>query len=77
MSATVTLEEAQASLRELIEQLTPGEKIIIVSAGEPLATLIRQERKSWPCQPGSAKDTKHWMAPDFDVPLEDFHEYMQ
>lgn len=42
----------------------------------PLATLTRNKRTSWPCQPGTAKDKSQWMAPDFDAPLEDFKEYM-
>jgi predicted RNase H-like HicB family nuclease len=33
-------------------------------------------KNSWPCQPGSAKDIPHWMAPDFNAPLEDFRAYM-
>jgi len=31
-------------------------------------------RTSWPCQAGSAKDTVHWMAEDFDAPLDDFKD---
>ena len=29
MSATITIDEAQAKLRELIHQLAPGEEVII------------------------------------------------
>jgi hypothetical protein len=47
------------------------------AAKSHLLELTRPPRTSWPCQPGSAKDTKHWMAPDFDAPLEDFKEYME
>jgi antitoxin (DNA-binding transcriptional repressor) of toxin-antitoxin stability system len=77
MSAKVTIEEAQAHLPELIHQLEPGGELTILENGTPVATLARKERTSWPCQPGSAKHTKHWMAPDFDAPLEDFKEYME
>jgi predicted DNA-binding antitoxin AbrB/MazE fold protein len=42
-------------------------KVMILSA---TTTPIRQT--SWPCQAGSAKDTVHWMADDFDAPLDDF-----
>jgi antitoxin (DNA-binding transcriptional repressor) of toxin-antitoxin stability system len=77
MSATVTIEEAQAHLTELIEKLRPGEEIIIVEGDNPIAAIRRKERDSWPCQPGTAKGTKHGMAPDFDAPLEDFREYME
>jgi predicted RNase H-like HicB family nuclease len=34
-------------------------------------------KKTWPCQPGSAKHIPHWMAPDFNAPLDDFREYME
>ena len=77
MSANVTIEEAQAHLAELIKQLGPGEELIILEEGKPVATLSRSERTNWPCQPGTAKETKHWMVPDFDAPLEDFKEYME
>jgi antitoxin (DNA-binding transcriptional repressor) of toxin-antitoxin stability system len=75
--ATVTLEDAQAYLAQLIAGLNPGEELVIAQQGQPLATLTRSPRTSWPCKAGSAKDTRHWMAPDFDAPLEDFREYTE
>ena len=30
---------------------------------------------TWPCKAGSARDIPHWMAPDFDAPLDDFRDY--
>jgi antitoxin (DNA-binding transcriptional repressor) of toxin-antitoxin stability system len=77
MSSRVTIEEAQAHLAELIAGLQPGEELVILEGEQPVAVLARKERTRWPCQPGTAKDTKHWMAPDFDAPLEDFKEYME
>lgn len=73
----VTIEEAQAKLPEIIQQLLPGEEITIVDHGMPLAQVKKAERTSWPCQAGSAKDQIQWIAPDFDAPLEDFKEYME
>jgi hypothetical protein len=64
-------------LPEIISGLNPGEQLLIVDLGQPFATLTRTEANHWPCKAGSAKDTKHWMAPDFDAPLDDFREYMQ
>ncbi len=75
--STVTIEEAQAHLPELIEQLQPGEAIIITSHGIPVAQVKKAERTSWPCEAGTAKDRSFWMAPDFDAPLDDFKEYME
>jgi antitoxin (DNA-binding transcriptional repressor) of toxin-antitoxin stability system len=74
---TMTIEEAQAKLPEVIEKLAPGEELIIVQDGEPVAKLTRTPPKQWPCQAGSAKDRILWIAPDFDDPLEDFREYME
>jgi antitoxin (DNA-binding transcriptional repressor) of toxin-antitoxin stability system len=74
--ATVTIEEAQAKLPELIEHLQPGEEITITDQGQPLAQVKKAERTSWPCQAGTAKDRILWIAADLDAPLEDFKEYM-
>ena len=73
----VTLEEAQANLPQLIEQLRPGEEITITEQGQPLALVKKAERTSWPCKAGSYRKAEFWMAPDFDAPLDDFKEYME
>ncbi len=74
---TITIEEAQAKLPELIDGLSKGEELVITENGEPIATLTRSERKQWPCKAGSAKDKILWISPDFDAPLEEFREYME
>jgi antitoxin (DNA-binding transcriptional repressor) of toxin-antitoxin stability system len=76
MMSTITIEEAQDKLPEIIEKLAPGEEVIITREDQPIARLTRNLRTSWPCQPGSARHKSHWMAKDFDAPLEDFKEYM-
>jgi antitoxin (DNA-binding transcriptional repressor) of toxin-antitoxin stability system len=75
--STVNLDDAKAHLREIIAGLNPGEQLVIVESGKPIATLTRRRPQQWPCKAGSAKNTKYWMAPDFDAPLEDFREYME
>jgi antitoxin (DNA-binding transcriptional repressor) of toxin-antitoxin stability system len=72
----MTLEEAGKRLPDLIDSLQPGEEVVLVRDGRPVATLTRAGRTSWPCKAGSAEHRPHWMAPDFDAPLEDFREYM-
>lgn len=74
---TISLDEAQKRLPELIARLLPGEELVIDQDGTAIATLKRAERHSWPCEPGSARDRPHWMSPDFDAPLDDFREYME
>jgi prevent-host-death family protein len=78
MSATISVEEAQAKLKQLIDRLAPGEEIVITENQQPVAKLVGapvQQRK--PRQPGSLRGTVLYMAPDFDAPLEDFKEYME
>ncbi|MGO9599594.1 MAG: type II toxin-antitoxin system Phd/YefM family antitoxin [Isosphaeraceae bacterium] len=75
---TVTIEEAQARLSELIHRLIPGEEIMITENNQPVARLVATaspERK--PRQPGTLRGTVLYMAPDFDSPLGDFDEYME
>ena len=75
---TVTIEEAQNKLTELIHRMTPGEEVVITENDQPVARLVATappERK--PRQAGTLKGTVLYMAPDFDAPLEDFREYME
>ncbi|MGA2700113.1 MAG: type II toxin-antitoxin system prevent-host-death family antitoxin [Isosphaeraceae bacterium] len=75
---TVTIQEAQARLSDLIHRLAPGDEVVITENGEPVAKLARTEpKKQWPCKAGSAKGTIHWMSLVFDEPLEEFKEYVE
>jgi prevent-host-death family protein len=74
--ATVTIEEAQARLGELIARLQPGEEVVITRNAEPVAKLVAAVAPPPPRQPGLLKDTILYMAEDFDAPPEDFKEYM-
>ena len=74
--ATVTIEEAQAKLRELIDGLALGEEVIITRNHQPVAKLVGQQRPMRkPRQPGSAKGKLVILTED-DAHLEDFKEYM-
>jgi len=42
MSATVSIEQAQAHLAELIEALAPGEELVITQGDRPVAKLVAQ-----------------------------------
>jgi prevent-host-death family protein len=76
MSATVTIEEAQARLAELISKLAPGQEIIITKNEQPVATLMGPRASiQQPRQPGSAKGQLIILADD-EEHLEDFKEYM-
>ncbi len=71
---TITLEEAQSHLAEIIEKLIFGEEVVWRQNGEALAKQVRMERTNWHCQAGSAIDKILWIAPDFDAPLDEFKE---
>ncbi len=75
---TITLEEAQANLAQLIEQMQPGQDILITRDQRPVARLVAEtEPEQRPRRPGTLKGTVLYMAPDFDAPLDDFREYME
>jgi antitoxin (DNA-binding transcriptional repressor) of toxin-antitoxin stability system len=59
-----------------VASLQPGEEVVLTENGQPIAKLVKTARTSWPCKAGSAKDAIHWIAPDFDAPLDEFKEYM-
>jgi antitoxin (DNA-binding transcriptional repressor) of toxin-antitoxin stability system len=74
--STVTIEEAQAKLPELIAQLPVGEELIITKGERQIARLSaepRAERK--PRKAGSAKGILKIVVED-DEHLKDFEEYM-
>ncbi len=74
--ATVTLEEAQAHLPKLIDQLGPGEALIITRADKPVARLTsEQPPQRKPRQPGNCKGMLTIVADD-EEHLRDFAEYM-
>lgn len=78
MSATITVEDAQARLREVISRLAPGEELIITDNAEPVAKLVaaRPARQARPA-PGLGRGSVLYMAPDFDEPLDEFREYTE
>jgi len=80
MSSTITVEEAQAKLKELIHQLAPGEELVITENQQPVAKLVSEQpvpAKPPRLGPGLCKGMITYMAPDFDAPLEDMKEYME
>jgi prevent-host-death family protein len=76
---TVTIQEAQTNLSELIHRLTPGQEVVIMENGRPLARIVPalQNPQRKPRQPGTLRGTVLYMSPDFDAPLDDFKEYME
>jgi prevent-host-death family protein len=78
VSSTITVKEAQARLKDLIDKLAPGEEIIITDHQQPVAKLVGA-RAACPTRPapGLGKGSVLYMAPDFDEPMEEFKEYIE
>jgi prevent-host-death family protein len=75
---TVSMQEAQAKLPELIHDLAPGEELLITENNAPVARIIPTSANYLVARKlGSLQGTVLHMAPDFDAPLDDFREYMQ
>ena len=80
MSTSVSVEEAQANVKELIHRLAPGEEVIITENQQPVAKLVSEQlppAKPPRPGPGLCKGMITFIAPDFDAPLEDMKEYME
>ena len=74
---TVTIEEAQAKLPELIEHLATGEELVITRDQKPIARLFAEAKPiRKPRIAGSAKGILEILVED-DEHLKDFAEYME
>lgn len=77
MSATITVEEAQANLKELIHQLAPGEEVVITENEQPIAKLVgEQSPKPRLRQPPGLGKGMITIVSDDDEHLKGFAEYM-
>jgi antitoxin (DNA-binding transcriptional repressor) of toxin-antitoxin stability system len=76
---TVTLQEAQSHLAEIIEKLPIGEEIVITIDDKPVATLRATSSPATPKprQLGTLRGSVLYMAPDFDAIPEGFEEYIE
>ena len=76
---TVTLEEAQSHLAEIIDKLPPGEEVVITRDDKPVATLraAQPPQARQPRRLGTLKGSVRYMAPDFDAIPEGFEEYVE
>ena len=62
---------------EIIWALISGGKVVIGTDGRLLVELICSSGGAQDRKAGSAAHLPHWMADDFDAPLEEFREYME
>ena len=78
MSHTVSIEDAQCQLKELIDQLAPGDELVITENSKPIATLTSNSEihsNDLVRKPGRGKGMITVVSQD-DEHLSDFSEYM-
>ncbi len=66
----IDIQEAQSRFTEIVNSMIPGETLVIVQHGFVIAELTRRPTGPRECKAGSAAHLPHWMADDFDAPLE-------
>lgn len=74
--SSLTVDEAQSRLREIIASLSPGEEVVILRDAKPVARLIGAAASTKVRKLGTLSGTIKYMASDFDDSLDDFKEYM-
>ena len=76
--ATISIEDAQEKLAELIRSMSPGDEVIITANDHPVAKLMPTQDVAvmMPRQPGTLRGTVLHYAADFNAPLDEFKEYM-
>lgn len=72
---TVTIQEAQATLMDLIHQLPPGDEVVITENSQPVAKLVASPADKPRPMPGRCQGMLTIVAED-EEHLEDFKEYM-
>ena len=74
---TITVEEAQGHLAEIIDKLPPGEEVVITRDDKPVATIkATLAPEPTPRMFGTLKGTILYIAPDFDDIPEGFEDYL-
>ena len=74
---TVTLQQAQAQLPQLLKRMVPGEELFIEQDNQRVARLIAEAALSPSARvAGQGQGQVIFMADDFNAPLNDFQEYM-
>jgi prevent-host-death family protein len=74
MQQVIDIEEAKATLGELLDAAIRGQEIILTRDARPVAKLIPLIQQRPRPRFGSARGLVH-VANDFDAPLADFDEY--
>ena len=75
---TVAIEDQGDQLALLLEEVKRGEEVVVTDHNQPVARIVPIEMSAPRPRPrfGALKG-KISMAPDFDLPLDDFRDYMR
>lgn len=74
---TVTIEEAQSNLSELIDRLAPGEELVITRGDSAVARLVSERCEPPPIRAGFGGAKGHLVIlADDDEHLADWRDYM-
>ena len=78
---TVTVEEAQSNLAAIINELVPGEEVVLTRKNRPVATIraapAAAPSSREPPKLGTLKGSILYIAPDFNDNPEGFEDYVQ
>ena len=74
--STISLEDAQSRLADLVASLAPGQEVVITQDDRPVARLIGDKVPRLPRQPGNCQGLLTMVSVD-DEHLRDFSEYME
>jgi prevent-host-death family protein len=72
---TITIEEAQGKLEQLIDQLAPGEELVITRNARPIAQLVSLPAEKPHPVPGRGRGKLVILSEDEDH-LKEFEDYM-
>ncbi|MCC6743366.1 MAG: type II toxin-antitoxin system prevent-host-death family antitoxin [Acidobacteria bacterium] len=70
----IDIEQAKASLNDLLDAAVRGQEIILTRDAQPIAKIVPFTQERLRPRFGSARGRIH-VAEDFDAPLADFDEY--
>jgi antitoxin (DNA-binding transcriptional repressor) of toxin-antitoxin stability system len=77
MMPTIPIENANGSLADFVEKLSPGEEVVLTKGGEPIAVIrAASPRSAGPRKLGSQQGSILYIAPDFDDIPEGFEDYL-
>ena len=74
---TIEVEQAESRLAEIIEELSPGEEVVLTRGDKPVATIrATPETPRKAPQFGTMRGSILYIAPDFDDIPEGFEDYL-